>query len=198
MPSDVTHPRATTQLLHQPCAFAVNFGRCCTRVAANKCAVRMGQDGGRPISRRVVIHALLSLPALLLTGDGHALAAVSGEEGRYDVLKSRRYIDIGPPSPPSDLPGFVSDVPVFSIDDRLQAQDVALGDGPPVTPSALVVARWRARLPDGTVVDESNARRPVLFRPHAHQVPPGIEDSVVGMKRGGHRIISGSAERILT
>lgn len=53
-------------------------------------------------------------------------------------------------------------------------------------------------LADGTTVNDANERQPALFRPGAHQVPPGIEDSVVGMRVGGVRRVCGSSERVLT
>lgn len=181
-----------------PNAFVLNFGYSRVRPVYGKDPVRMQHGPVAPVPRRTVIRALLALPALLLSRVTDDAIASPTDIEDYDVFKSRRYIDIGPPSPTAKVPGFSSAIPVFSIDDKLQAQDVSTGEGAPITGSTLVVARWIVRLSDGTLVDDSNAQRPVLFRPYAHQVSPGIEDSVVGMRKGGHRLVSGSAERILT
>lgn len=179
-------------------AFVCNFGHIGACPVSRTDPVCMRRDSRQSISRRTLIQTVLALPAIFIPyADNPALASSTDIE-EYDVLKSRRYVDIGPPPPSAEVPKFLSSIPVFSIDDKLQAQDISAGEGAPVTDHALVVARWIIRLSDGTMVDDSNARRPSLFRPQAHQVAPGIEDSVVGMKKGGHRLVSGSAERILT
>lgn len=116
----------------------------------------------------------------------------------YDAIKSRRYVEIGRPPPDRPAPKFVSGKPVFNIDDELKAQDVSPGEGDYVDNSTLVVARWISVLDDGTTVDDANERQPAIFRPGAHQVPPGIEDGIVGMRTGGVRRISATAERMLT
>lgn len=51
---------------------------------------------------------------------------------------------------------------------------------------------------DGTTIDDANEKLAAYFRPGAHQVVPGVEDGVVGMREGGKRRIKGSAERVLT
>lgn len=53
-------------------------------------------------------------------------------------------------------------------------------------------------LEDGTTVNDDNEKQAAMFRPGAHQVPPGIEDAVVGMRAGGVRRVCGSSERVLT
>lgn len=179
-------------------AFVYNFGHICARPVSRTDPVCMRRDSEQPISRRTLIQTILALPAIFIPHTDDPALASSTDIEEYDVFKSRRYVDIGPPSPTAEVPKFSSTIPVFSIDDKLQAQDISAGEGAPVTANALVVARWIIRLSDGTMVDDSNARRPSLFRPQAHQVSPGIEDSVVGMKKGGHRLVSGSAERILS
>lgn len=72
------------------------------------------------------------------------------------------------------------------------------GAGQVIDATCLVAARWVMVLDDGTTVDDENEKRVALFRPGAHQVPPGVEDAVVGMKEGGWRRVRGSAERVLT
>lgn len=62
-----------------------------------------------------------------------------------------------------------------------------------VTSGSLVAVDWSVSLPDGTIAD---SRSDTLFRPGAHQVAPGVEDSVIGMKEGGCRLVRASSERI--
>lgn len=64
-------------------------------------------------------------------------------------------------------------------------------------PGSLVVARWAMVLEDGSTVDAANEKQAGIFRPGAHQVPSGIEDSVIGMRPGGKRLVKGTSERIL-
>lgn len=126
--------------------------------------------------------------------------AFADSSTRYDVLTSRRYIDIGRPEPPNaPAPSFKEGIATFALDDKLQAQDVVIGSGDKaVRPSSLVAARWVVFLSDGTMVDDANERQAAFFRPGAHQVIPGIEDAVIGMRSGGRRTVVGYAERILT
>lgn len=150
--------------------------------------------------RRQVIQGILAYSALLLAPQISTPPARSSptDEKSYDVFKSRRYIDIGPPSPDSEPPRFLSDKPIFSIDEGLEGQDINIGEGPPAESGSLVVARWIIHLSNGMTVDNSNMNSQALFRPFAHQVIPGIEDSIIGMRKGGHRRVAGSAERILS
>lgn len=114
---------------------------------------------------------------------------------KYDANKSRRYLEIGRPSPDRSPPDFTATP--FTVDEDLLAQDLTVGKGSTVERDSLVVARWVMVLADGTTVDDTNERQPALFRAGTHQVPPGIEDAVVGMRVGGVRRICGSSERIL-
>lgn len=145
-------------------------------------------------SRRIFLTLLLS-PLIALPS--HSVAASSTIE-LYDPIKSRRYINTGRPKPDAEPPKFSTSIPVFSIDEKLQAQDITSGTGDVVAPGNLVSCRWLVRLEDGTTIDDINIAQPSLFRPGSHQVPPGIEDSVIGMRARGQRRVSGSAERILT
>lgn len=136
------------------------------------------------------------LSALLLSPV--ATSAISEKPGPYDAMTTRRYIPIGRPAPESLPPSFAKDRKVFQVADGLQAQDIKQGSGDAIKNTTLVVARWRLCLDDGSIVDDANFRQPAVFRPGTHQVPPGIEDSVLGMRTGGSRVVSGTAERILT
>lgn len=144
-------------------------------------------------SRRAFL-TLLAIPLIL---PGSSLS-VSASDQTYDPIKSRRYIDAGRPKPDAEPPKFVSSIPVFDIDKDLHAQDISSGTGDSISSGALVRAHWIMRLADGTTVDDSSMSQPALFRPGTHQVPPGIEDAIIGMRTNGERRVSGSAERILT
>lgn len=148
-----------------------------------------------PLSRRTFTKALL-LPFLLPLSRANAQQA---PVEHYDPLMSRRrLVNVGPPPPDAKPPTFQKGTPTFSIDDGLEAQDLAQGKGDAIARGSLVSARWLLTLADGRTIDDTNIATPVLFRPGAHQVPPGIEDSVIGMRASGQRRIRGSAERILT
>lgn len=148
----------------------------------------------QPISRRTALALLATLSVSPLNS---MTQAASIDDFPYDSNKSRRYVDVGRPPPDRNAPAMKRDRPIFSIDDQLRAQDVTVGKGDPVKPGTLVIARWVAILDDGTTVDDANENLPAIFRPGAHQVPPGVEDAIVGMRSGGVRRIVGSSERIL-
>lgn len=189
-------------------AFACAAPVCTTRHAASPTARRAARRPmgtrtataatlrGTGMSRRTLCK-LLALP-LLAVRAGVAL----GEEGTYEPITERRYVTIGRPAPDAAAPQFAASPapkPFESPDGQLRLQDVERGTGTDdVIRGALVSVRYVVRMADGTTVDDGNAKRPVLFRPGAHQVPPGIEDAVIGMRLGGRRRVNGSAERILT
>lgn len=150
-------------------------------------------EHGTP-SRRAFFTLLLA-PIVVPLG---SCSVSASQQESFDPIKSRRYIDAGRPKPDAEAPKFSPSIPLFSIDDYLQAQDISAGTGDPVSSGDLVRARWLVRLADGTTIDDSNMFQPSLFRPGSHQVPSGIEDSVIGMRVNGERRVSGSAERILT
>lgn len=78
----------------------------------------------------------------------------------------------------------------------IETQDIQPGSGDPVTDDDLVVMRYVIRAADGTTIDDTNLKQRAVFRPGAHQVLPGIEDAVIGMKPKGERRIRASSERI--
>lgn len=115
----------------------------------------------------------------------------------YDANKSRRYIDQGRPLPDRPAPVFESGKSLFTIANDLQAQDIRVGssDAASVVRGSLVVARWTLILEDGTIIEDSSST-PSMFRAGSHQVLPGIDDTVIGMKPGGMRRVRGPSERI--
>lgn len=127
-----------------------------------------------------------------------ASSSVSAEPSDYlpyDALKSRRGIKAGRPKPDAEPPTFAPSIPIFKIDD-IEAQEIQPGSGDPISDEDLVVLRYIIRQDDGTNIDDSNLTLAAVFRPGAHQVLPGIEDAVIGMRRKGERRIRASAERI--
>lgn len=145
------------------------------------------------LSRRVFLTCAIA-PLLAVP-----FRSISAPVEIYDNFKSRRYINTGRPPPDSKPPAFVSTAPVFPIDDELQAQDIQKGTGKAVERGSLVLCRWVVQLSDGTTIDDSNLKTPTVFRPGvgSQQVPPGIEDGVIGVQVNGQRRISCSAERFL-
>lgn len=148
------------------------------------------------LSRR----ALLSLAAAsMLATQASEVEAARNKEPSYDAIKTRRHVGIGRFPPDRPAPQFDPGKKRFEVDAGLEAQDVQEGRGDAsVRSGSLVVARWTMVLEDGSTVDDSNENQPAMFRPGAHQVPPGIEDSVIGMRPGGVRRVSGTSERVLT
>lgn len=117
----------------------------------------------------------------------------------YDANKTRRYVEIGRPPPDRPAPQFEAGKKRFKVGAGLEAQDIHTGQSDiSVQPGSLVVARWVMVLEDGTTVDIANEKQAAMFRPGAHQVPPGVEEAVVGMRPGGVRRVKGTSERILT
>lgn len=153
-----------------------------------------GADGAKKVTRRVVLSLLAASSVLPLIQD---VLAEQAEVESYDANKSRRYIPEGRPPPDRPAPKFDKSKALFDIDEDLKAQDLTTGSGEVIEKGTLVKARWLAVLDDGTTVDDSNETQAALIRPGAHQVPPGIEDAIIGMQKGGVRRVSGSSGRIL-
>eukprot|EP00177_Eucheuma_denticulatum_P001269 GFKZ01002308.1.p1 GENE.GFKZ01002308.1~~GFKZ01002308.1.p1 ORF type:complete len:222 (-),score=23.27 GFKZ01002308.1:303-968(-) len=146
------------------------------------------------LSRRSLISLLPILSLPLLPAESQTFT--TPPPPNYDANKSRRYIPIGRPAPDRAAPTFKTKP--FSIDPNLQAEDLRIGTGALVEAGSLVVAKWVMLLDDGTTLDDANEELAAYFRPGAHQVVPGVEDGVVGMREGGKRRVRGSAERVLT
>ncbi|KAI0567188.1 FKBP-type peptidyl-prolyl cis-trans isomerase [Gracilaria domingensis] len=153
---------------------------------------RMGLEPGADakVSRRTFVAFIASLP---LT---YKSKSVKGAP-EYDAIRTRRYVDLGRPPADRKPPTFIDNVPIYPIDE-LKIQDIVVGNGGTVKNGSLVVARWVTILDNGSTLDDTNENNPAMFRPGAHQVPPGVEDAVVGMRVGGMRRVYGTSERILT
>lgn len=147
-------------------------------------------DSCQSTSRRALLALIASCAALQIRRPAESVPI-------YDAMKTKRYVDLGRPPPDRKPPTFIDGQPVFPID-TLQAQDLTVGKGDAVKKGTLVVARWVTVLDNGSTLDDSNEAHPAVFRPGAHQVPPGVEDAVIGMRVGGVRRVYGTAERILT
>ncbi|CAN8075665.1 unnamed protein product [Agarophyton chilense] len=147
-------------------------------------------DMVQPVSRRAFMTFLATLPIAVVSKSVESAS-------EYDAIKTRRYVDLGRPPADRKPPTFVENIPVYPID-QLRFQDIVVGNGETVEKGTLVVARWVTVLDNGSTIDDTNESRPAMFRPGAHQVPPGVEDAVIGMRVGGVRRVYGTAERILT
>lgn len=158
-----------------------------------------GPSQNKQLSRRVLLSILIGSAVGMATFEGQAAQLEISGQDSYDAIRTRRHVGIGRFPPDRPAPEFDSRKKLFQIDAGLEAQDVKVGQGDvSVQSGSLVVARWAMVLEDGTTVDASNERQAAIFRPGAHQVPPGIEDSVIGMRPGGKRLVKGTSERILT
>ena len=177
----------------QHCSHFSSANALSVRIARNVIQCRADSGAPQTRTRRSVLATLAALTISVVAPTGSAKAYVEP----YDALTTRRYVQNGRPPPDRPAPRFSKDKPIFQIDDELKAQDVVQGSGGTVGTGTLVFARWVAILEDGSTVDDSNEKQPALFRPGAHQVPPGIEDSILGMRAGGVRRVSATAERIL-
>lgn len=73
-------------------------------------------------------------------------------------------------------------------DSGLKMVDLEVGDGPEIKPGELASVHYTLWREDGEVVDSTLDRgRPFNFVLGAHQVIPGLEEGVAGMKVGGVR-----------
>lgn len=71
---------------------------------------------------------------------------------------------------------------------RVKVEILKAGQGKTLTPGQQATVHYLGRLPDGTCFDSSRKRgQPFTFRLGAHQVIPGWEEGVVGMKIGEKR-----------
>lgn len=153
----------------------------------------------KEVSRRAVLSLLTA--SIFATNISSVQGAQSDKltAPPYDANKTRRYVEIGRPPPDRPAPQFEAGKKLFKVGAGLEAQDIRIGQGKnSVQPGNLVVARWVMVLEDGNSVDFANEKQAAMFRPGAHQVPPGVEESVIGMRPGGVRRVKGSSERILT
>lgn len=150
------------------------------------------------LSRRVVLSMLVASAVGAAISKAQAAQSEQTEENSYDAIRTRRHVGIGRFPPDRPAPAFEPGKKLFQVNAGLEAQDVKFGQGDiSVKPGSLVVARWAMVLEDGSTVDAANENQAAIFRPGAHQVPSGIEDSVIGMRPGGKRLVKGTSERIL-
>lgn len=76
--------------------------------------------------------------------------------------------------------------------DKVEAQDVKVGEGKEALPNTVVSVLYEGRLADGTVFDSSAAHgnQPLSFTLGSQGMIPGFQIGVNGMKEGGERVIS--------
>ena len=76
-----------------------------------------------------------------------------------------------------------------STADRVEAQDVVVGEGTEATPGTVVSVLYVGRLADGTVFDSSEAHgnEALKFQLGAPGIIPGFQVGINGMRVGGER-----------
>lgn len=88
----------------------------------------------------------------------------------------------------ADWPGPPADAPWTRLETGVEIQDLEAGTGEIVSVGAEAVVRYTGMLSDGTVFDSNMETTETLsFRVGAHQVIPGWEAGLVGMRVGGRR-----------
>lgn len=74
------------------------------------------------------------------------------------------------------------------MNDRLQIEDLLLGDGKEVVKGALITTQYKGTLEDGTLFDSSYERgRPFQCVIGTGRVIKGWDQGLMGMKVGGKR-----------
>ncbi|MEQ1507819.1 MAG: FKBP-type peptidyl-prolyl cis-trans isomerase, partial [Myxococcota bacterium] len=96
-----------------------------------------------------------------------------------------------PGAPPGATLGATPDasIPWFTTDVGVEVQDRVVGTGAIVEDGALAEVQYTGMLADGTVFDASANRggEALSFKVGDHQVIPGWEDGLLGMRVGGTR-----------
>lgn len=72
---------------------------------------------------------------------------------------------------------------------QVMAQDEAVGTGVPAQAGDTVMINYTGTLQDGTVFDTSEGKAPISFTLGSGEVIPGLEQGIVGMQKGGKRLI---------
>lgn len=76
-----------------------------------------------------------------------------------------------------------------TLDDGLIIETVAAGEGANPTPESIITMRYRAALPDGTVVDEISPEQPPMTSRVA-DFCPGVAQGLTLMQPGGEYILT--------
>ncbi|MEQ1566664.1 MAG: FKBP-type peptidyl-prolyl cis-trans isomerase [Myxococcota bacterium] len=88
----------------------------------------------------------------------------------------------------AEWPAAPSEAPWGRSPAGVEVQDVVVGQGAEVVPYSRAEVHYTGMLADGTVFDTSLERGQTLaFKVGAHQVIPGWEDGLLGMRVGGTR-----------
>jgi len=76
--------------------------------------------------------------------------------------------------------------------DRVQAQEIKVGEGLQAEPGDTVSVLYRGQLTDGTVFDSSEAHgnEPLVFTLGTSGLIPGFQIGVNGMREGGERLMA--------
>jgi FKBP-type peptidyl-prolyl cis-trans isomerase len=103
------------------------------------------------------------------------LAACSTNDGVTNPL------DIGPPPP------LAAGIDTITTASGLKFADVVVGTGNLAEGGSIVAVHYTGWLSTGTAFDTSEGGLPIQFTLGMHQVIPGFEEGIVGMKVGGTR-----------
>ncbi len=88
-----------------------------------------------------------------------------------------------PPSAPTDVKGLKK----HSTASGLEYWDIKVGTGAEAKPGDMVKVNYTGWLTNGKMFDSSIGKQPFQFKLGAHQVIPGWDEGVAGMKVGGKR-----------
>ena len=92
--------------------------------------------------------------------------------------------------PPNQTLSFVVDLLGAKPAPQAKIEDTQVGAGAEAKNGDTVSVNYTGKLEDGTVFDSSVGKQPLDFVLGTHQVIPGMEQGVLGMKVGGKRTIT--------
>ncbi|HRJ26840.1 MAG TPA: FKBP-type peptidyl-prolyl cis-trans isomerase [Fimbriimonadaceae bacterium] len=73
---------------------------------------------------------------------------------------------------------------------KVVVKDLKVGKGPGVRNGDVVTLHYKGSLLDGTMFDESTKRAPFVFRVGQKDVILGFDQGILGMKKGGQRVLT--------
>lgn len=128
-----------------------------------------------------------------LHGDGRVFYTALGH--RKDVWENEAYqqhllggirwalkLSGGKPAPESPATQAAGKTP-----DGLEIVDLEVGHGEPIGKGQTAVVQYTGKLEDGTQFDTSRGGEPLIFKIGGARVVKGMEDGVLGMRKGGKR-----------
>jgi FKBP-type peptidyl-prolyl cis-trans isomerase len=132
---------------------------------------------------------LFGFVLLSLTQNYAQHQTLSPEENHEDIKKE---IAEATPTLPIDL-GNYKEV-LFPTSNEMNIRDINPGRGEPLVCGQKASIAYTVRTNDETLLDDSaTADKPLTFRVGEHKVMPAFEVGLVGMHKGGKRIVASSA-----